>query len=298
MNNRIFRAGRQGRARGDRSATFFLVLLFLGVACPAIPAQRQFPVPPNQLPGAKVDKVSLLKMRVEEGKVTADIADSPLQAVLRELADRTGIIFEVRSHENPLVSIHLKGVSVEEAIKRITSGNNALFLYGQGAESERITMVRVFPRTAPVQQPGLVYLGTGTITKTNYTIDTPEQALKVLSTNASIQDREIGIGVLAKTRSDEAVKALMNCVSDPAPEIRVAALEGLGAMGAHAALPVVLKSLKDANPGVRQSAATVVALLGDARNLKDLGPLSLDRDASVAAAAEAAIRKLSAAGKK
>jgi len=298
MNNRTLRASRHKHARADRSATFFLALLFWGVAGPTFPAQRQFPIPPSQLPGAKVDKVSLLQMRVEEGKVTADIADSPLQAVLRELADWTGIIFEVRSHENPLVSIHLKGVPVEEAIERITSGNDALFLYGQGTESERITMVRVFPRSAPVQQPGLVYLGTGTITKTNNTIDTPEQALRLLSTNASIQDREIGIGVLAKTRSDQAVKALMDCVSDPAPEIRVAALEGLGAMGARAALPIVLKSLKDAHPGVRQSAATVVALLGDARNLKDLGPLGLDRDASVAAAAEAAIRKLSAAGKK
>jgi len=228
MNNGKFRAGRPKRAHADRSLTFFLALLFWGVTGPAFPAQRQFPIPPNQLPGAKVDKVSLLKMRVEEGKVTADIVDSPLQAVLRELADWTGIIFEVRSHENPSVSIHLKGVSIEEAIERITSGNDALFLYGQGTESERITMVRVFPRTAPVQQPGLVYLGTGTITKTNNTIDTPEQALRVLSTNASIQDREIGIGVLAKTRSDEAVKALMNCISDPAPEIRVAALEGLG----------------------------------------------------------------------
>ncbi len=258
MNSRNFRSGLKGRARGAQTATFFLALLVLLVACPSLPAQRQFPIPPNQLPGAKIEKVSLLKMRVEEGKVTADITDSPLQTVLRELADRTGIIFEVRSQDNPLVSIHLQRVPVEEAIQRITSGSNALFLYGQGAESERITMVRVLPRTAPVQQPGLVYLGTGTVTKTNYTIETPEQALKVLSTNASIQDREIGIGILVKTKSDEAVKALMDCVSDPAPEIRVAAIEGLGAMGARTALPIIIKSLKDAHPGVRQSATTGV----------------------------------------
>jgi HEAT repeat protein len=90
----------------------------------------------------------------------------------------------------------------------------------------------------------------------------------------------------------------MNYISDPAPEIRCAVIEGLAALGAHEALPEILKKLRDANSGVRQSATTAVALLGDARNLKDLKPLSADKDPSVAAAAELAIRKLSAAEKK
>jgi len=63
-------------------------------------------------------------------------------------------------------------------------------------------------------------------------------------------------------------------------------------------LPNIVKCLKDAHPGVRQSATTAVALLGDSKNLKDLKPLTFDKDASVAGAAEVAIRKLSSSVKK
>lgn len=239
-----------------------------------------------------------MKMRVEEGNVTADITDSPLQAVLRELAERTGVVFEVRSQENPPVSIHLQHVSLQEAIRRITSGSNTIFLYGQGEESTQLKLVRIFPRTPPVQQPALVYLGTGAVTKNNNTVETPEQALQALASNATIEDREMAIEVLVKNKGEAAVKALTESISDPAPEIRVAAIEGLAAMGARATLPEILKSLKDLHPGVRQSAVTAVTLLGDAGNLRDLKPLASDKDASVATAAEVAIRKLSSSGKK
>jgi hypothetical protein len=237
-------------------------------------------------------------MRIEEGKVTADVVDARLQDVLLELAERTGVIFEVRTQDNPLVSIHLQNIALLESIQRIASGSNAMIEYGQGAESERLTLVHIFPRTAQIQQPSLINLGTGVVTKNNNIVETPEQALKVLTTNASIEDKEKGIEILAKTKNDAAIKALMNCISDPAPEIRAAAIEGLAAMGVREAMPSIVKSLKDEHPGVRLSATTAVALLGDSKNLKDLRPLTFDRDASVSGAAEVAIRKLSSSVKK
>ncbi len=241
---------------------------------------------------------SFLKIRVEEGRVTADITDSLFQAVLLELAERTGIIFEVRSQDNPSVSIHTSRIPLQEFIQRIAAGSNVMLFYGQGTESDRITLVRFYPRTAPIQQPALVYLGSGKVTKTSNTVETPEQALRVVSGDASIEDRELGIEILVKSRSEPAIKVLMNCVSDPAPEIRVAAIEGLAAMGAGEALPEIVKRLKDEHPGVRQSAITAVALLGNSGNLKDLRPLSFDKNPNIAAAAEMAMRKLSATEKK
>jgi len=285
--------------------TCILTGLAILVLCSGLPAQRQFPPPlPSQrsrtspIPEQQQNK-GMMKLRVEEGKITADIIDTPLQTVLRELAERTGVIFEIRTQDNPAVSIHLKQVSLQEAIQRIVSGSNAIFQYGDGVESGIPELVRVFPRTPQVPQPSLIYLGTGVVTKANNAVETPEQALQVLSKNdASIEDREIGIEILAKNKGDAAVKALMNCVTDPAPEIRVAAIEGLAAMGARDALPGILKSLKDQHPGVRQSASTAVALLGDSVNIKDLRPLTFDKDVSVAGAAEVAIRKLSSSVKK
>lgn len=287
----------------ERLGLAFLALLLVVPYSAAQRAQRerqplQFPAPAQQKAAAGKQRPAVLKMRVEEGRVIADISDCPMQTVLQELADRTGIIFEVRSEQNPLVSLHLNRVPLEEAIRRIAAQSDVMFLYGQGEESDRITTARVFPRTAAIPQPALIYLGSGVVTRTSHTVETPEQALAVLSTNASLEDREVGIEILVKTRSPEAVKALINCINDPAPEIRAAAIEGLATMDARSALPAILKRLKDEHPGVRQSATAAVALLGDARNVNDLKPLSFDKDSSVAAAAETAIRKLSAGEKK
>jgi hypothetical protein len=276
-----------------------LALVAIFFLCSNLPGQvSQFPPSYRPQPGAKVEQTFVLKLRVEEDKVTADISNTPMQTVLAELAERSGVIFEVRNLDNPFISIHVNRIPLQEFIQRITSGSNAIFNYAKGADPERITLVRLYPRMVQLQQPGIVYLGSGVVTKTNNAVETPEQALQAVTGNASLEDRELAIEILVKAKGDAAVKALIDCISDPAPEIRVAAIEGLSSMGVREALPGILKSLKDTHPGVRQSAVSAVAFLGNAGNIKDLKPLSLDKDPGIAAAAEIAIRKLSSIEKK
>jgi hypothetical protein len=240
-----------------------------------------------------------LKMRVVDGKVIAEITGTPLQAVLQELAERTGIIFEIRTQENPPVTLRLNQVPLQEAIKRIASTCNTMFFYSQAAgQPEHITMVRLFPRGNPVLQPAIAYLGTGSVTRSNDLIETPEDAVKALAERKDIEGKEKAIEILVASKSQMAAQALTGSITDPAPEIRVAAIEGLVTLQVHDALPEIVKCLKDSHPRVRQSAATAVALLGDATNIKDIKPLRSDKDNSVAAAAETAIRKLSAAAPK
>jgi hypothetical protein len=275
-----------------------MLVLFTAIPAQGSPLQRSpfGGIGPDQ---QQNQKPKVLTIRLENVKITADIVEAPLQDVLRELAARTGIIFEVRSQENPLVSLHLNKAPMQEAIERITAGSNTMFFYDKSAPgSEKISLVRIFPRVANTPQPGILYLGTGAITKSGDDIDNPEQALKVLAESTKIEEREKAIEVLVNAKSSEAAKALSTTLTDPAPEIRVASIEGLAVLNARDALPGILKSLKDKNPAVRQSAATAVSLLGDAQNVKDLKPLGADKDAGVAAAAEMAMRKLSAAIKK
>jgi hypothetical protein len=199
----------------------------------------------------------------------------------------------VRSEDNPPISLHLYGVSVQEAIERIASDNNTIFFYDK-SEPPRIEYVRVFPRADSSEQPGIIYLGTGVVTKSNDDIDTPGQALMVLEDGSSLEAKKKAIEILSEAGSVEGLEALLKSVSDPEPEIRIAAIEALAALGAHEGLSEILRSLKDPYPGVRQSAVTAVALLGDESNLNDLKPLKMDKDAGVASAAETAIQKLSA----
>jgi len=276
------------------------VMLALLAVMPLSAAQQQRrPAPTAGARQPSANLPAILSMRLEDGRVTATIANSPLQTVLKDFADRTGIIFEVRSQQNPAISVNLYGVSFEEAIERLTPGFNTIFFYDKNAAgSAGITLVQVFPRMDKELQPSIVYLGTGAVIKTNDSLENAEQALKALEESKDAEVKERAVEILVNAKSEEGIKALIKAVSDSDPAVRVAAIEGLAALNAHAALPDILKSLKDRHPAVRQSAATATALLGTAQNVKELRPLSSDKDAGVAAAAETAIRTLSTSVKK
>ncbi len=296
MKTRVFNKG----SRRSRPLLCLEILVLLAAFSPFGFALQRRPMRPPTVPGPPSSRLpAVLSLRLENGRVTAAIANSPLQTVLKDFADRTGIIFEVRSEDNPDVSVNLYGVSLEEAIERIAPGFNTILFYDQNSsDSTRIVMVRVFSHADKDPQPGIVYLGTGAVIKTNDSLETAEQALKALEESKDTEIKERAVEILVNAKGEEAIKALIKAVADTDPAIRVAAIEGLASLNAQAALPGILKSLRDRHPAVRQSAATATALLGTAQNLKDLKPLSADRDAGVAAAAETAIRKLSTSARK
>jgi acylphosphatase len=275
-----------------------LLLVFAISACSSLlfSAARGMPqLPPRAQPNPNPAATpGVMKMRVDEGRVTGEIQAVPIQQVLEELAARTGIVFEVPAQENDPVSITFYKVTVQEAVQRLVGASNSMIYYTRDETgTNRIQRVRIFSSPGKNPQPSLRYIGTGTVTKTgDDTVDTPDQALKVLAESKKVDLRQKAVEVLVAAKGDAAVQALTQAVNDTAPEVRVAAIEGLATLGARSALPQILKSLRDPHPGVRQSAIVAVALMGDAVNVKDLRPLSKDPDASVAAAADTAIKKL------
>lgn len=239
---------------------------------------------------------SVVKIRVDGTQVSAEIRDALMQQVLEELAARTGVVFEVSMASNPLFSVNLYRVPLQEAIKRVIGGLDAIFYYDKDEVGQtRIHFVRVFSKEKKSQPAGIRYIGTGVPTKTSEdSIDTPEQALKALWESQNIDLRQKAIAILASVKGEVATQALTKALEDSAPEVRVAAIEGLASLGAPSALPQILLTLKDNHPSVRQSATEAVALLGSVENVNDLKPLVRDKDEGVAGAAELAIRRLSA----
>jgi hypothetical protein len=235
----------------------------------------------------------LMKIRVEEDHVSADIRDALLHSVLEELAAQSGVVFEIPVQVNPPVSVSLYRVPLQDAIQRIVSGNNSFFYYERGESAgNRIQLVRIFARGKG--EASLRYIGTGAPTKrAEDALETPEQAVKALEDTTSLEKRQKAVEMLVLAKGEIAIQGLMKALRDPAVEVRVAAIEGLAGMGVRSALPQFQQALKDGHPGVRLSAVQAIALLGDAANVKDLEPLARDKDGSVAAAAQIAIRKLS-----
>jgi hypothetical protein len=220
-----------------------------------------------------------MKILVDEDYVTAQIVSTPLPTVLQELAARTGVVFELPMQEATPVTLSLYKVTLKEAVERVADNKNSIFYYSRDAAGEsRIRFVRIFPRGNKPQQASLRYIGSGSVTRTSDdTVDTPEQAMKVLAESQNVDARQKAVEVLAGVKSDAAVEAI---------------IEALAGTGVPGALPKIIPALKDPHPGVRQSAVVAVALLGDSDNVRQVQPLTRDKDASVAAAAEMAVRKL------
>lgn len=278
-----------------------LALLLCQSAAPwllaANPGQGRPIMPPRQVPGPPAPPIpSFMRLRVEDGWVTAEIRSEPIQQVLEELAARSGVVFEVPMQENEPVSVTFYKVTLQEAIQRLAGSSNFVIYYApDGAGGNKIQLVRIFSSPGKTPQPSLRYIGTGAITKTgDDTVDSPEQAIKVLAESNKVDLRQKAVDVLVAAKGEAAIQALTLAMDDAAPEVRLAAIEGLATLGVRAALPRIVKSLNDPHPGVRQSAIIAVALMGDAENLKELRPLRKDPDPSVATAAETAIKRLSA----
>jgi hypothetical protein len=257
-----------------------------GMAMPNRPGS-----PPVNQPAEAVS----MKMRMEGQDITAEIRNTPLQQVLDELAAWSGIVFEIGSQENPIVSVNFYRVPVQEAVERLTARENAISLYSQdSAGQNHLRFVRIISQVQRPAPPSLHYIGTGAVTKrSDDVVESPEQALAVLAGSTNLVARQKAIEVLVGVKSPESIQALMAVLADPAVEVKVAAIDGLASIGAREALPQILPALKDSHPGVRQSALLAVGRLGDASNVKDLRPLLHDPDASVAASADVVIQKLS-----
>ncbi len=274
-------------------------LILLCTVCavlPSLASQGRPLMPPRPVPGMPAPSLPPeMRVRVEEGYVTAQIQATPIQQVLTELAARTGVIFEVPAQENDPISISFFKVPLREAVERLAGSNNYVIYYApDGNGGNKIQLVRIFSRPGKNPQPSLLYIGTGSVTKSgDDTIESPEQAIKVLAESQKVDLRQKAVDVLVAAKGEAAIQALTLAVDDPAPEVRVAAIEGLATLGVRAALPRIVKCLTDPHPAVRQRAIVAIALLGDADNLKELRPLRKDPDPSVATAAETAIKKLS-----
>ncbi len=272
---------------------FFLGMLAGVLPCFAQGGRMNRPAPVIQ-PNRPTEP-PMMRMRLEGQELTAEIRVTPLQQVLAELAQRTGIVFEIESQDDPLVSVSFYRADLQEAIRRLTADDNTIGYYSRDESGQnRLTLVRIISRNPRAGSPSLHYIGTGTITKRgNDVIDSPEAALTVLAESTDVMARQKAIEVLAASKGPSVVPALKLALADPEPEVRVAAIEAFAGLGTREVLPQILTALKDSHPGVRQSAVLAVSQLGDAASIKNLRPLMRDPDPSVAASADMAIRKLS-----
>jgi len=95
------------------------------------------------------DDAPALTLTVSDGRVSLDARDAPLQAILDEIGDRTGL--RVRFDEpgtaqigDELVTLTLDAVPVEEALRRLLRERDFVLVYAPGRPAE----AHVYSRSA------------------------------------------------------------------------------------------------------------------------------------------------------
>jgi hypothetical protein len=298
--------------------TATLLPIAAGMASSAADAGEGPEVPAPTLPGARSATISLASLALTQN-VTAPSPSSileiqydpvsdqlsiradrtSLQAVLQEISQIARVSIDAPKEQllSEELSIEMKDLSVEQALRQLLQEFNSAFLYSPAIDPQRETtplrLVKVIllsrkasgptverqsgtdPR--PAVGPGAALLR-AVIDNDSLSAKALVQALRE---PAEDKEREKAVGALLETLSDKnfpshydaiaalhqlapekAVAVLANLLLGDDQEMRVIAATGLGQMGDERAIHPLMSALTGDDPLTRQVAANSIARIG------------------------------------
>jgi len=241
------------------------------------------------LPGLAAEETGTRKssmLQVQYDPVSDQLSiradQTSLQEVLQEISQRARVSIDLPNEEllGEALSVEMKDLSVEQALKQLLQGFNSAFLYSRAPL--RLVKVILFSRKTgtapgPAVGPGAALLR-AVIDHNSLLAKTFVQALREPGTE---REREKAVEALLETLSDKnfpshydamaalhqlapgkAVAALANLLQGDDQEMRVIAATGLGQMGDERAIPPLVSALIGNDPLTRQVAADSLARIG------------------------------------
>jgi len=241
------------------------------------------------LPGLAAEETGTRKssmLQVQYDPVSDQLSiradQTSLQEVLQEISQRARVSIDLPNEEllGEELSVDMKDLSVEQALRQLLQGFNSAFLYSPAPL--RLVKVILFSRKTgtdpgPAVGPGTALLR-AVIDHNSLLVKALVQALREPGTE---REREKAVEALLETLSDKnfpshydamaalhqlapgkAVAALANLLQGDDQEMRVIAATGLGQMGDERAIPPLVSALIGNDPLTRQVAADSLARIG------------------------------------
>ena len=208
-----------------------------------------------------------------DGRLTARLADVPLERVLDSLADLTGARIDVDVAPGERVTEAFIDLPIEESLRRLLPGRQIIVVYEQAPHDlTRLVAVRA-------------YDGSGSSTRVRRDrrddIATPGARVPVGAPDGTLD--------LAADR--EALALLLSTSEDR--EARRRAIEELGRLDGDGITAALSRGLEDTDPGVRERAARALGRTWDEGAIEPLArAVSDDGDADVREAAAQALGRL------
>jgi hypothetical protein len=206
-------------------------------------------------------------VEVRDDLLTVKVQQMPLEQVLKEVAQQSGIRLRIQGSLAEPVSVVFEDLPLDDGLKRLLKDRNFVLMYTRGpagAAPQQLTEVLVFS-TAPAS----------TLARR----PEPESARGPARAGATGGQQQGGWSAL-----------ISKGLQDGDPAVRKEVIEQLGALGDKRAVEPLIRALGDENAEVRTSATSALEDIRDERAIEPLGrALLTDTDEVVRAQAAQAL---------
>lgn len=264
---------------------------------PALPRWAGLPVF-GSLALLSLTTAAAFEIEVEEGLVSADAANAPLDAIVETLANASGLRLVRREPLQRRVDLRLDRRPLTEALDELLQAESYLLLLP--GESDAAVDLRSVPGTLWIFTEGSdeaasaieffeTVLLQGGIGEKKAAI----RELRRLGTRAAVRSLSLALGdpderaraaameALTTIGSDEALAALASAAAAGEAAARADAAESIAMAGGPSARAYLALALGDDDPLVRAAAVESLGDLGDARSRDILRTALADPDAEV-----------------
>lgn len=248
------------RIVGSGYWVFFFTVVFYVVTLGSVMAAESLSAPSTPPPILEVvydHEAALLSILARQ---------TPLDKVLQEISKRAHLSISSPNQEllREPISVEIKRLSLEQALKKLLEGFNSAFVYTAGSETRdatttpRLTKIRlfIFSRKASISPEA-----PGKSAKKEEKEKTAEALLASL-TNKDSRARHDTIAALKDLAPEQAVDALASWLPETDQQKRVIAATGLGGIGGEQAIDVLSSALIESEPLTRQFVANSLAQIG------------------------------------
>lgn len=230
--------------------------------------------------------------------LTMRVKDVPLQKILKEIADLTGIKVVYNGPADALVSAHFSDVSLYSGLKRLLRGFSYVLVSAKNTDSTvepRIAQITVFSQNRGNPQHSQEPQRRSRVSS----VGLPDPSLESLVSrlkNSNAEIRQQTVDQLGDLMDDRAIGPLSDILAkDPDASIRASAAEALGDIGEEAARGVLEEALRDPHVLVRRSAVEALGEMGGSDSIYALQEALNDQDKAVRNLAAEALEELNEA---
>ena len=279
-----------GSAGGDR-----LIAIVCALACFACfaPATLKAEAVPTVAPSIEV--------AVEQGRLTVDVRDAPLEEVLQAVGEEAGIAIELHGDLTAPVTDSFADLPLDEGIRRLLGGHSYTLFSSDAGRIGRIEISVLHSHlleTAPsAANASTADAEQGRLQRIRTLLDRKDaEAIAELSRLAggdpSPAVRAQATAALARLRSEEASAALTLALTDPSSAVRVQAMRGVKSLkGAGAIGDLQAIAGYDPDATVRRQAVRLMSDINDPEVPWLLKQAAADNNPAVSQEAKRAARR-------